>query len=282
MSSRLGPTGCFPERGVGLHSVMRAELRFALLGDPVEHSRSPAIHKAALAELGLSGSYEARRSGQAGLATALDELRAGNLDGVNITMPLKAMAAAGADRLTPMAERSRSVNTLRFREGLVEGHSTDAAAARAVLEGTRFDRAAPILILGAGGAAAAVLIAFQGREVYLAARRDDLANQLAPRAGYEVMIVPFGTAVPGAIVVNATPLGMNGESLPSDVMSGASGLIDLAYGPVDPPATVEARRIGLPLVDGVEFLARQAGESFTWWTGMAAPLDVMLEAAKNG
>ena len=70
--------------------------------------------------------------------------------------------------------------------------------------------------------------------------------------------MPFGSPVPGAIVVNATPLGMNGESLPSGLLDQASGLIDLAYGPVDPPATVEARRRGLPLVDGVEFLALQA------------------------
>jgi shikimate dehydrogenase len=181
-----------------------------------------------------------------------------------------------------MAERSGSVNTLRFRDGLVEGHSTDAAAAKTLVDGVRFDPVAPILILGAGGAAAAVLIALEGRAVYLAARRDDLANQLAARAGYEVRVVPFGSPIPGAIVVNATPLGMKGESLPSGVVDIASGLIDLAYGPLDPPATVEARRIGLPLVDGVEFLARQAGESFSWWTGKAAPLEVMLEAAKNG
>lgn len=282
MSSRRGPTGSFPEHRLGYQAAMRAELRFALLGDPVDHSRSPAIHRAALAELGLSGSYEARRSGQAGLEAAVDELRGGDLDGINITMPLKAQAAASADRLTELADRSRSVNTLRFHDGFVEGHSTDAAATATVLTQPRFDRSAPILLLGAGGAAAAVLVALSGREVHLAARRTDLARELAAKAGYEVRLVPFGSAVAGAIVINATPLGMKGELLPDGVMDGASGLIDLAYGPVDPPATAEARRIGLPLLDGLEFLALQAGESFTWWTGMAAPLEVMFEAAKNG
>ncbi len=237
---------------------------------------------AALSSLGLHGSYEARRSGQTGLEAALDELRSGNLSGVNITMPLKALAAANADRLTGLAKRSGSVNTLRFHGGLVEGHSTDAAAAQTLFADPRFDLSAPILVLGAGGAAAAVLVALDGREVHLAARRPDLARELGTRAGYEVTVVPFGTAVIGAIVINATPLGMNGEPLPAGVLDGASGLIDLAYGPVDPPATTEARRTGLPLVDGLEFLALQAGESFTWWTGIEAPLDVMLEAAKNG
>lgn len=274
--------GSFPDRGLGLLPTMRAELRFALLGDPVDHSRSPAIHRAALAELGLSGSYEARRSGGAELLDALAQLRAGDLDGVNVTMPLKEMAAANADLLTELAGRSGSVNTLRSHDGRVEGHTTDAAAARAILESNRLDPAAPILILGAGGAAAAVLIALQHRVVHLAARRDDMARHLAARVGYEVTVMPFGSPVPGAIVVNATPLGMNGESLPSGLLDQASGLIDLAYGPIDPPATVEARRRGLPLVDGVEFLALQAAESFTWWTGIPAPWNVMLEAAKNG
>ncbi len=261
---------------------MRADLRFVLLGDPVDHSRSPAIHRAALADLGLPGSYEARRSEQAGLTAALEELRAGDLDGINVTMPLKALAASSADHLTELADRSRSVNTLRFRDGLVEGHSTDAAATARLLTRPRFDVSAPILILGAGGAAAAALVALSGREVHLAARRPDLARELAARAGDEVIVVPFGSAVAGAIVINATPLGMKGESLPSGMLDRASGLIDLAYGRVDPPATAEARRIGLPLVDGLEFLALQAGESFTWWTGMDAPLEVMRQAAKNG
>ncbi|HET7846229.1 MAG TPA: hypothetical protein VFL72_01980 [Acidimicrobiia bacterium] len=261
---------------------MRGEINLALLGDPVSHSRSPAIHRAALASLGLSGSYEARRTGEEGLHEAIEELRSGALDGINITMPLKTLAAGAADRLTSLASRSGSVNTLRARDGEIEGHSSDAAAAIVVFEGTRFDRDAPILVLGAGGAAAAVISAIEGRSIFISARREQAAREMEGRTGRKVTVLPFGEVVPGAIVVNATPVGMHGESLPASVMESASGLVDLAYGPVDPPSTVRARMSGLPLVDGVEFLALQAGESFTWWTGLAAPMDVMLAAAKNG
>jgi shikimate dehydrogenase len=261
---------------------MSGEIRLALLGDPVDHTRSPAIHRAALTMLGLAGSYEARRTGHAGLLEAIEELKTGALDGMNVTMPLKAMAAAAADRLTELAGRSRSVNTLRVRDGVVEGHSTDAAAAKSLLEAARFDGSAPILVLGAGGAAAAVVTAVEGRSVFVSARREQAARQLLSRAGQEVAVVPFGEAVPGAIVVNATPLGMNGEFLPAGLVEAASGLVDLAYGRVDPPSTVRARELGLAVVDGIEFLALQAGESFTWWTGLKAPMEVMLEAAKNG
>jgi len=281
MWPRPGPTECFPDRSPGHRSVMSPEFRLALLGDPVEHSRSPAIHNAALRSLGLSGSYTARRTGHAGLLQAIEELRAGVLDGINVTMPLKAMAAAAADRLTDLAARSVSVNTMRFREGQVEGHSTDAAAMRSLLDGGRFDTTAPILVLGAGGAAAAVLTASEGRSVYLAARRAEAALEIAERAGYEVAVVPFGTPVPDAVVVNATPIGMKGEHLASELLELASGLVDLAYGRFDPPATARGRELGIPVVGGIEFLALQAAESFTWWTGLEAPLDVMLEAAKN-
>ncbi|MEX1124836.1 MAG: hypothetical protein WD895_05545 [Acidimicrobiia bacterium] len=261
---------------------MSGEIRLVLVGDPVDHSRSPAIHNAALASLGLSGSYEARRTGQTGLLEAIEDLRVGVLDGINVTMPLKTMAAVAAERLTDLAARSRSVNTLRFRDGETEGHSTDAAAMKTLLRSSRFGATAPILILGAGGAAAAVVTAIEGRQVYLAARRDDAAHKLATRAGYEIVVVPFGAPVSDAIVINATPLGMKGESLPPRLLEEASGLIDLAYGHTDPPSTVRAREMGVPVVDGVEFLALQAGGSFSWWTGLEAPFDVMLQAAKNG
>ena len=261
---------------------MSEEIRLALVGDPVDHSRSPVIHMAAMAALGLSGSYEARRAGEAGLLEAIEELKTGTLLGLNVTMPLKASAAAAADRLTELADRSASVNTLRAHDGEVEGHSTDAAAMKTLLEGKRFDALAPIHVLGAGGAAAAVVSVMEGRSVFLSARREQAAGVLARRAGPRVVVVPFPEPVPGAIVVNATPLGMNGEHLPEGLLEGASGLVDLAYGRMEPPSTVQAREFGLPLVDGVEFLALQAGESFSWWTGLEAPVDVMLVAAKNG
>ena len=96
-------------------------LRLAVLGDPVEHSRSPAIHRAAMAEVGLEGTYEARRANPADLADAVVEMRDGALDGFNVTMPLKAEAARLSDTLTDEARAGGSVNTMRPRRGLIEG-----------------------------------------------------------------------------------------------------------------------------------------------------------------
>ena len=260
---------------------MATSLRLAVLGDPISHSRSPAIHGAAIRHLGLEGGYEARRAGPEELMVAIGELRQGTLQGINITMPLKREAAHAAGLLTEEARVSGSVNTLRFREGVVEGHSTDVVAARAAFTDPRFRPDAPILILGSGGAAAAVLAAAGDRDVYLAARNQDRAANLVAFTNLPASIVPFGTSIVGALVVNATPLGMRGELLPEATIGVASGLVDLAYGHDPTPAVTWAEGTGLPVMDGVEYLVLQAASSFEWWTGLVAPFEVMLESARK-
>jgi shikimate dehydrogenase len=256
-------------------------LRLAVLGDPIGHSRSPAIHDAAMAYLGIDGSYVARRVAAGELGPVVEELRDGSLDGVNVTMPLKTQAAALADTLTHEAEASGSVNTMRLRSGAIEGHSTDVVASARALSDERFDPTAPVLILGAGGAAAAAIIGATGREVYVAARDIQSATALAARTGNGAGVVPLGVGVSGALVVNATPLGMGGERLPEAITATSSGIVDLPYGPHETLTVAGAREAGLPFMDGVEFLVLQAAASFEWWTGLPGPLEVMVRAARN-
>ena len=94
-------------------------------------------------------------------------------------------------------------------------------------------------------------------------------------------MVPFGVGVSGALLVNATPLGRDGTSLPEAVTVTASGVIDMAYGPDETRTVAGARAAGMPFMDGVEFLVLQAAASFEWWTGVTAPVEVMVEAARN-
>jgi len=231
--------------------------------------------------LGIEGRYEAIRAGTGELAQAVDELRSGALRGINVTMPLKEEAARLADVLTDEASRSGSVNTLRLRDDRVEGHSTDVIATRLAVADQRFEASAPILVLGAGGAAAAALVGMDGRVVFLSARDPERAASLADRVGIEVGLVRFGAGVAGAVVINATPLGMRGETLPENIIGPASGVVDLAYGDAPTPTVHRARESGLAVMDGIEFLVLQAVASFQWWTGMPAPIEVMLDAARK-
>jgi shikimate dehydrogenase len=254
-------------------------IRLALLGDPVEHSLSPVLQNAALAACGLEGSYEARAVDEAGLRRAFDELRAGFLQGFNVTMPHKSAAAAQCDRLDGDAALASSVNTVSVENGDVVGRSTDITAVAALWE--RLPAAGPVLVLGVGGAAAAVLVALRERRLYLAARRFGAGGALGARLDVAVGEVRWGTGIVGAVVVNCTPLGMNGETLPAAALELASGLLDLAYGPAPTPAVLQMRRDGRPAVDGREFLLTQAAHAFTIWTGLEAPVEDMARAVRR-
>ncbi|MBI5158154.1 MAG: shikimate dehydrogenase (NADP+) [Acidimicrobiia bacterium] len=254
-------------------------VRLALLGHPLGHSRSPRIHRAALAACGIAGEYEPRDVDAGGFAAACGDIAAGRLDGANVTMPYKLEAQRRCDHLDADAARAGAVNTLARGDGGLAGWNTDVVALREALASLPD---LPVLVLGAGGAAAAALVAAAGRRQIVVARRVEAARRLADRVGTGATTGVWGAAATEAVVVNATPLGMHGETLPGAVLEGAGGLIDLAYGPAETPAISLARSQGTPAVDGVSILVAQAAASFAIWTGLAAPREVMEAAARSG
>ncbi len=253
-------------------------MRLVLLGDPVEHSRSPAIQSAALEASGIEGTYEARRVDTAGMVVAVDEIRYGRLDGSNVTMPHKELAFELADRVSEGALRSGAVNTLVRSAGEVWGYNTDVDGIQAVWASAEFPDDAPVLILGTGGAAAGALVAVAKRIVMISGRRPEAAADLLARVRIDGTVVPWGTGVEGAVVINATPLGMKGESLPDEILTNASGFFDLTYGSDESPAVARARELRMPVADGRDMLLAQAAVAFEIWTGEQAPIDVMRSA----
>ena len=267
---------------LGHGTTVSLMLNLALLGSPVDHSLSPRLHNAALLAAGIEGTYEARRVDENGMAAAIDEIRRGELDGANVTMPHKRLAAALVDELSAEAARAGSVNTLMVRDGAVVGASTDVAGIRLAWDGLPHG---PALILGSGGAAAAALLALEGRPLVVSARRGTAANRLIERTGVAADHTEWASPVAGAVIVNATPLGMAGESLPPGLLEVASGLFDMPYGALPTEAANTAVALGIPVVAGVEMLVAQAALSFELWTGVEAPIAAMravLEADHSG
>lgn len=256
-------------------------IRLAVLGDPVGHSISPRLHTAALSAMGVPGTYEARRVDVAGMHRMADEMRNGRLDGANITMPHKRLAARLADDLDPVSSRTGSVNTWVRRDGRLLGYSTDGHGVRFAIHHSGLPETGEALILGAGGAAAAALDALGSRRLFVSARRPDAAAALIELVGVTAEVVPWGTPIDGALVVNATPLGMRGETLPPGIVESARGLLDMVYGSTMTPAVAGAVRRGIPATDGVRMLVGQALESFRLWTGRSVPPDVMFDAANT-
>lgn len=253
-------------------------MRLVVLGDPVAHSLSPTIHQAALDAVGIPGTFEASRVDAAGMEAAVENLRRGDLDGANVTMPHKALAAGLADRLEPIAQRAGAVNTLVRVDRSIVGHNTDVAGVRTVWDWAGLPAAAPVLVLGAGGASAAALLALEGHRLHIAARRAEAAAALVGRLGVEAEVTSWGSAVAGAVVVNGTPLGMAGEALPDGVLDGASGLLEMAYGSGTTPGATTMAAAGLPVANGPEMLLAQGAVSFELWTGRKAPVDSMRRA----
>lgn len=255
-------------------------MRLAVLGSPVSHSLSPVVHTAALGALGIDGTYEARDVDAAGLAAAAAEIRSGSLDGANVTMPHKAAAAGLCDRLAGPAARLGVVNTLAADGPDLVGWNTDAPGVADAWERCGLPAAGPVLVLGGGGAARAALLALEGRDLSISTRRPGAGAGAAGAVGVACEEVPWGSAVPGVVVVNATPLGMHGEALPPGALAGAAGLFEMAYGDAPTPAAVEAAARGLPTADGIDLLVAQAAASLQLWTGREPPLDVMEAAAR--
>ncbi|MDK1018789.1 MAG: hypothetical protein QGD89_05260 [Actinomycetota bacterium] len=256
-------------------------MRFAVVGDPVKHSKSPAIHNAGFEVLGIDAAFDFMRIPLHDFGSVVQALRAEDLDGVSVTMPHKHNAFAAADEVSDAALRTRSVNTLVMKEGRLLGYNTDVAGVTHALSEVGDTGNAPILILGSGGAAAAALVAVEGRDVLLSGRDATTVAALLDTVSVAASAVPWGTSISGAVVINATPLGMHGEDLPLPVVEEAVALIDMAYGEEVTPAVTLALRLDIPAADGLTMLVGQAVAAFQLFVDRRGPIHAMEEAVRS-
>ncbi len=256
-------------------------MKFAVLGDPVEHSLSPVIHNAAFAALSIDSAYIARGVDASGFAAAVDEIRYGALTGANVTMPHKDLAFSMSERPSEGALRTGAVNTLLLSRGHVHGYNTDIDGIEAAWEWNDLPSDGPVLVLGAGGAAAAAVVALSDHDLLVSARRPAAATDLVDRTRVAAQVIPWGEGVAGAVVVNATPVGMAGESLPAGVLDDVSGLFEMSYASGTTPAMRRVHDSGAPVAAGTDMLLAQAAASFQLWTDRTAPLAAMRSALET-
>lgn len=252
--------------------------RLVLLGHPVAHSLSPVFQNAALRAAGLALEYEALDIAPTALAATLRSLRSVHAAG-NVTIPHKAALLAACTVLTPVARRAGAVNTFwTLDDGTLAGDNTDVAgvvaAVRALIPALP-DRA-EIALLGAGGAAAAVLTAateWQGGALRLWSRRPDAARALATRfRGVATGHESEATALHGAsLVINATPIGMRDDALPCaiELLAPEAAVLDLVYRRGETAWVRSARARGHRAADGLTMLLEQGARSFECWFGVA-------------
>lgn len=269
-----------------------------LIGDPVSHSLSPRIHNAAFAERGLPWLYLPLRVEAARLGEATRGLRALGFRGANVTIPHKAAVLPFLDDLTPLARRLGAVNTIKVSDGgALIGDNTDAPGLSEDWSALAFPTDRPALILGAGGAARAAaeaLIAGGCRHLTLVNRSRDRAEAIAAlcKGRAAVSIAEAIQAEAPALdelglIINATPLGMRGALAaecpwpPDLALPRGAAVYDLVYAPARTPLLLRAEAAGLRCANGLGMLARQGARAWSWWTGQAAPLALMLRVLEE-
>jgi shikimate dehydrogenase len=280
--------------------------KFALVGHPVAHSVSPAIHRTAYRELGFSHEYGLLDApDEASVAAVFDALRSGELAGVNVTVPWKRLALSLADRRAPSAASVGAANVLAPGSDGVVAHNTDVPA---LVEELAALNPAPrgVLVLGGGGAALGVVAAartFGSARVGVSARRFagdaretwPLAQELTA-LGAELVAWPapgndseFEAFARGAdIVVQATSAGMHGADsgaaiaamVPWGLLPVGASAYDLVYNPLETEFLRAARAASVTACGGLGMLVRQAALAFEIWLGVRPPLEPLLAAAE--
>jgi len=267
---------------------------YGVFGFPVAHSLSPVMHNEAFAKMGLNAVYLPFSVAPDRLAEAVQALRALDFGGVNVTIPHKERICALLDELSDEACLVGAVNTVVHQGGKLKGHNTDCSGFMSSLaEDLRFDPAGKrILVLGAGGACRAVaagLCLAGAAWIGIADIDPDKAHriveffasrfkgtQLASFSCSPDALLPWLPSID--LLVNATPIGMKGESFEGyewHLLSGTASIYDLVYSPAGTPLTRTLRTMGYQAVDGLGMLAAQGEEAFYLWTGKRPPAGLM-------
>lgn len=262
-----------------------------VIGHPIAHSRSPLIHGTWLKEHDIDGSYEAIDVAPADLPAFFERLRSGEFAGGNVTIPHKEAVFALCDSVDDLARMIGAVNTLVVRDGKVHGTNTDYLGFLGNLDAnapTWSDGPNDALIIGAGGAARAVLVALRrrnGGKVHVLNRTLANAQALVEEIdgpfsahGFE----DFAALAPRVgLVVNTSSIGMHGTKfdwLDMSLLPRTALVTDIVYTPLETPLLAEARAHGLRTVDGLGMLLHQAVPGFAAWFGTTPSVTPQLRA----
>jgi shikimate dehydrogenase len=279
-----------------------------VMGWPVAHSRSPVMHNAAFAALGLNWAYVPLAVPPDRVAAAVRGLAALGFAGANVTVPHKAAVLPLMDRLTPVAAAIGSVNTIALQpDGTLLGDSTDGVGLLADLRAHGCEPGGqPVLVIGAGGAARAAVyalaetgatVAIVNRTARHAEELCRLVRQALPGADLSVHRFPADLAALAAgaqLIINTTSLGLHGagDPLPWDPavpFRADQTVYDLVYPPGSErgaarltPVLQMAAAAGAHVINGLGMLVHQGARSFELWTGRPAPVEVMWAAVSEG
>lgn len=264
----------------------------AVLGSPISHSLSPAIHNAAFEAARRNGEYVAVECGINEVETTMANLKAAGLVGLSVTMPLKEAVIDYLDFVTPDADFLNAVNCISFGPTSSTGHNTDGdGCCDALIEqgGARL-RGATAVLLGAGGTARSIALALvrRGAHVVVVNRTQshamDLVNSFASfRDEVSISVGDHSSIASASLLINATSVGMNSSDNPVDpsVLHNRLTVLDAVYSPLETSLLSAAREAGATVVDGLWMLVHQARHQQKLWFGEFSDASAMRLAAER-
>lgn len=263
---------------------------YGIIGNPVRHSLSPAMHNRAFAELGLNAVYLPFCVED--VPRAIKGMKALGIHGISVTIPHKESVFNELDQIDPIAMKIGAVNTLHFvkvdGQNEVHGSNTDWLGANRALQ-EKIDLAGKkAVIFGAGGSARAIGFGLQeaGAQISLCSRTEVKGCELARELGCEWQSLSEAELLKGDVLINATSVGM--ASLEKICLISKNGLsnfnvvMDIVYSPLKTRLLKDAEDVGCTVINGLEMLLYQGVEQFELWTGKVAPVEVMRQELMNG
>ena len=256
---------------------------YGLIGNPVSHSLSPAMHNAAFEAVGLNSVYIAFRVER--LEEAIGGMRAFGIRGLNVTVPWKVGVMKYLDAVDVTALDVGAVNTIRSEEGLLKGFNTDCSGAVRSIERWTEMSGREVVILGAGGAGRAVAFGVKGRGAKLTVldsvprKAEELAREVGCSSGSPGHLDRIGCD----ILINATPVGMypdvSSSPVDPDLLKNIDIVFDVIYNPLKTRLLKDAESRGCRIVNGLDMLVQQGVDAFEIWTGVKPDPELMRKAA---
>lgn len=262
---------------------------YGIIGFPLGHSMSPLLHTTAFQALGIPAVFVPWSMEPEKLSLFVEAIRLLDIQGVSVTIPHKQTIIPLLDEVTDRVKTMGAANLLYRKDGKICGDNTDILGFMAPLQKNRRDASSRVLLMGAGGAARAVIAGLQElgfTNISLTDVVPDLPGPLAETFGLDVVPWDVRKDVQADIVINATPLGMKGKfenetAYPAEWFAGRKGLIyDVVYTPLETRFQREARAAGWDVISGFDMFLAQGDAQFHTWTGQHLP-DAAKQVVKD-
>lgn len=268
------------------------EKHYAVIGDPIEHSLSPWMHKAGYEALGIDADYQRFHVEPSHLTEAVEGLCALGCSGWNVTLPHKETIIPLLDTLTPEARRAGAVNTVKVQQGQLIGHNTDGGgfvrSVQGELNGFKGKKA---VLLGAGGAGKGIALALaeQGMQLHILNRTPEKATALVELIKQWGGTANSGEFAPGEwleevdLLVQTTSVGLHGEPFPFSLegISNRALVVDIIFNPPQTAFLQDAKKLGCRTLNGLGMLLYQGALAWEFWLGGQAPIKAMRQGLKE-